>query len=280
MSGNMKLADAMREGRSLSLTVIDMHAHVGRYSAFYAPHPDAAGMVEVMDAVGVAVTAISSHGGWAADAAEGNAETARATAEYPTRLLGYAVASPHYPGLILDELTRCFDEYGFKMIKIHPGAHTYPLTGPNYEEVYRFAAEHRAPVLTHTWEREPYSSPDLAAEVARRHGDVVFLWGHSGALSFDRAIELAADLPNVYLDLACSQVFKGQVEYFLSRISVDRILFGSDFSFISQPQQIAKVVFADIAEADKEKILYGNAARLLESIGITVGRSGASARRL
>ena len=280
MSGEMKLADVMREGRPLPLPVIDMHAHVGRYASFHAPHPDARGMVEVMDAVGVAVTAISSHGGWAADAAEGNAETARAAAEYPSRILGYAVASPHYPQLIPDELTRCFDEYGFKMIKIHPGAHMYRLTDPNYEAVYRFAAERRAPILTHTWEKEPYSSPDLAAEVARRHPGVIFLWGHSGALSFDRAIELAAGLPNVHLDLACSQVFKGQVEYFLNRTSVDKVLYGSDFSFIALPQQVAKVVFADIAEADKEKILYGNAARLLQSIGITVGRSGASVRQL
>lgn len=269
MTRTDSLIDAMLHGKPLPLRVIDIHGHMGLLNVFWMPHSDAGGMVEEMDALGVAATAVSSHSAISSDMSVGNDEVARACAQFPGRFIGYAVADPHYPELVEDELRRCFEVHGFKMIKLHPGIHMYPLTGKLYDRIYGFAEERGAPILTHTWHGEPSCSMEVAAEVARRHPGVTFLWGHSGGSVYDKALDLAAELPNVYLDLASSVVQNGQLELFVSRAPVERIVFSSDVPFLSQPQQIAKVVFADIPESAKRKILRDNAAVILENAGIT-----------
>jgi len=268
MTRHDSLVDAMRGGRPLPFPVIDIHAHIGLLNVFWMPHSDAAGMLAEMDALGVAAAAVSSHCAISSDAATGNDEVARACRMFPGRFIGYACANPHYPDLVVDELKRCFDTHGFRMIKVHPGTHIYPLTGPLYRKVYEFAEERGAPILTHTWHSDPTCSPEVAAEVARRHSTVTWLWGHSGGSAFDRTLELACDLPNVYLDLASSFVVNGQMELFLSRVPAEKVVFSSDMPFLSLPQQVAKVVFADIPEAAKRKILHDNSAGILESAGL------------
>jgi len=52
---------------------------------------------------------------------------------------------------------------------------------------------------------------------------------------------------------------KGMVEALVRDLGADRVLFGSDMLGRSLASQLAKVVFADIPEDQKERILYGNA---------------------
>lgn len=269
MTKTDRFADAMLHGRPLPLPVIDIHAHMGFYHAFWMPHSDAAGLVSEMDALGVVATAVSSHAAISSDVSVGNDEVARACAAFPGRIIGYATADPHYPDLVVGELKRCFDVHGFRMIKIHPGVHMYPLNGKLYEKVYKFAEERSAPILTHTWHADPNCSMEVAAEVARRHPGITWLWGHSGGSVYEKALDFAAELPNVYLDLASSLVVNGQLELFVSRAPVERIVFSSDMPFLSLPQQVAKVAFAQIPESAKRRILRDNSAAILEAAGVT-----------
>jgi len=268
-AGYGPLAEAMLHGRPLTEPVIDIHCHIGQYYVFYAPDQDARGMIDVMDAVGVKHAAVSAHISWAAEAALGNDLVAAACRSYPGRFIGYASANPNYPETVLDELKRCFDELGFRLIKLHPSVHQYRLIDKVYELVFEFAEKRGAPILTHTWDRDLHCSLEMAAEVSRRHPAVTFLWAHASS-SFDRAYELAADLPNAYLELCYSVVLNGQLEYFLKSAPPEKVLFGSDFSFISLPQQLARVVFAKVPESVKRKILYENSARILEAAGVAL----------
>ena len=56
----------------------------------------------------------------------------------------------------------------------------------------------------------------------------------------------------------------GLVEYFVDNVPLERIVFGSDCPWMPMGQQIGKVVFADITEAQKKAILVENPARILE----------------
>ncbi|MHC4715038.1 MAG: amidohydrolase family protein, partial [Planctomycetota bacterium] len=151
---------------------------------------------------------------------------------------------------------------------VHPSVHQRVITDPAYERVFAFAGEKGMPVLTHTWVGDPHCSPELCADAAERFPSVTFVWGHSGGSDQKAALELAAPLPNVYLELACSTVFYGQLEHMLKRFPAERILYGSDFCFISLPQQLAKVALADVSDAVKSLILRENSARILEAAGI------------
>ena len=46
----------------------------------------------------------------------------------------------------------------------------------------------------------------------------------------------------------------------------EKILFGSDCYFFSMTQQIGKVLGADLSDDEKQKILSGNALRILERV--------------
>jgi len=265
-----KFAEAMLAGKPLPLPIIDMHGHLDELAAYYIPGPDAASMVKVMDSLGVQAIAVSAHAAISADYRLGNDFVAKAVKDFPGRFIGYAVANPHYSSEIEGELDRCFDKHGFRLIKLHPGSHRYPLTGPWYEPAYEFAAKHRMPILAHTWEDDPHCKPDIAAEAARRHPDVTLIMGHSGAPSFEKALDHAVAIPNLYLDLGCSRVFSGTIEYFVKRAPVEKIIYGSDLPFLSMPQQVAKVAFAAVSEADKRKIFRENAIRLLTAAGLKV----------
>ena len=55
----------------------------------------------------------------------------------------------------------------------------------------------------------------------------------------------------------------GLVEMAVRELGADRILYGSDCGGRSFASQLAKVTSADIADADRKKILGGNLRKLL-----------------
>ncbi len=255
-------------GKPMEFGVIDIHAHIGALGIFHAPRPDAAGMLDVMERTGVKLACISANDAILADMAIGNDLAAAAMRKYPGRFAPYAVANPNHPARVIGELKRCFDEHGFRMIKIHPSVHCTRLTDPAYDAVFDFAARRGAPVLTHTWQGDEHCGIDIAAETAQRHAGVSFLWGHSGGGEVRRALEAAAGLANVYLELAASQVWSGRIETMTGNFPVERIVWGSDFPFISLPQQLGQVVFARISDEAKRMILSDNAQRILTAAGV------------
>ena len=52
------------------------------------------------------------------------------------------------------------------------------------------------------------------------------------------------------------------IELFVKEIGADRIVWGSDAPCFSMSHQIGKMLFARIADTDKRKIIYDNAAAL------------------
>jgi predicted TIM-barrel fold metal-dependent hydrolase len=73
-------------------------------------------------------------------------------------------------------------------------------------------------------------------------------------------------LPNVTIDLGGFDPTAGVVEMAVRELGARRILYGSDVPGRSFASQLAKVVGADIAEADRRLILGENLRRLLTPI--------------
>jgi len=256
-----------RRGEPLTdVEIIDAHGHLGPYGGFYVAGADAKGMVEVMDEVGIDAVCISSHTAISSDWQLGNDLTAAAAREFPGRFLPYATINPTFPEDVVKELERCFNELGMRMIKLHPGTHDYPLDGKNYQPVYEFAREHNALILTHTWEGSKTCNVAVAIKAADKFPGVNFLMGHSGGPSgYEKMMEAAKVRENVYLDLACSRARLGQVEMFVEEVGAEKVLYGSDISFLAAPPQLGKVVFARISFEDKKKILAENFKRITKT---------------
>ena len=76
------------------------------------------------------------------------------------------------------------------------------------------------------------------------------------------AADLAVKYPNVLLDTAGDCYTLGLIEYLVGRVGADRILFGSDMTWIDPRTQLGMIFDAYVTTVDKQKILHQNAARL------------------
>lgn len=246
----------------LPCDVVDAHAHLGPYSHFFIPDPDADTMVGVMDRTGTTVAVLSANRAIQQDAHRGNDETLAAVDAHPARLRGYAVVNPwQNPER---ELARVHEDTRWVGLKVHPSLHHYPVTGRRYDPVWQFAQDTGCPVLSHTQHGSAYDTPELFDAVAERYPHAEIIMGHSGITpaGVDAAIAVALRHPHAHLEICGSHMTSQLIADMVHVAGQDRVLFGSDFPFIDQRMSLGRVACSDLPGAVKADILAGNARRL------------------
>jgi uncharacterized protein len=245
--------------------IIDVHAHMGPNYNMHIPAREPGQMVRIMDLCGIAKTVLSPNLSWDSDLVFANSMMLDAIAAYPGRIYGACAVNGHYPELSGDELERCFAKPGVSMVKIHPAVSKCRLDDKRMNGIYEFASRRKLCILVHTWlDNDAYGNMDLFAGVARSHPDIAWIMGHSGGPYGSRhAVELADEVPNIYLDLTLSMCPARQVEFFVKEAGSERVLFGTDNPFLDPRPQIGRVALADISLRDKVNIFGANARRLI-----------------
>ena len=242
---------------SLGIFIFDCHGHVGP-----VPTQSVAGdggeeiLVRMMDLVGIDRIAASHMLGICGDTLEGNRLGLACAQRNPGRILHYPVYDPNLaPEAMMADMARYLDDPTTAGIKLHPMWHGTRPDDPRYDPIFEAAAERCLPVLVHTWGAEEV----LAAErIGRRFPGLALLIGHSGGAdirAIDQALASAAAVENLYLDLTMSLTYDGLLEYMLAKVPVERILYGSDMSYMDPRTQIGRVVFSRIGDAAVERIL-------------------------
>ena len=249
-------------GRQPQYRVVDVHAHLGPYSLFYIPDPDAATMVSVMDRTGTEVTVVAANRAIQQDAHLGNSQALAAVDAHPGRIAAYAVINPWQDPE--RELERLAADERFVGIKVHPSLHKYPVTGARYAAVCAFAEETGCPVLSHSEHRSAYDAPSLFEAVAAKYPRAPIILGHAGITpaGVDEAIEAAARYESLWLEVCGSQMTGPLIQEMIDRVGSRRVLFGSDFPFIDQRMSLGRVVCAPLTDGQRQDVLSGNARRL------------------
>lgn len=255
----MKLEDTVFAGQPLPLKgIMDLHTHMGRNIRFPIAGSDSDSMVRQMDRVGVERMVCAHQAVMSAEVVFGNNEVLKAMKRHPGRILGYAGVFPVNDRLGIEEAKRCL-EAGMVGVKMH-SVNRIPYTSESYAAIWEFADAGRLPVLLHTW-----GQIDSLEPVFSKYRKAQILLAHSGSTDVESYIRAARKFRNVYLELALSLSKYGLVEYFVEQVGSRKVVFGSDMPWISLGQQIGKVLFADITEAQKKDILVNNAARILKT---------------
>jgi predicted TIM-barrel fold metal-dependent hydrolase len=246
--------------------VVDVHAHAGPWSWEYKPGTELEAVLRVMDRTGVDRMCINATeavlGG---DHIRANEELSAELRRYGERFRGFAVVNPHFRDCAA-YIDHCVEDLGFRGIKIHPRTHRCAVTDPKYRPVWEASERHGVPILCHTGEGQPYSEPDQFHEVAPRYPGGIFIVGHTGETfaGMQQCIELASRHANIYLEISGWLFMKwGYLEYLARRVDPQRILFGSDYSWIDLRYALAMVLFSRLGEEEKSRILGGNSLRLL-----------------
>ena len=258
-----EILDRWRAGEGLpGVLVVDGHAHVGEWphgANYETVEEMVGGAPAVMDANGVDAACVLGGGYMSSgqDYTLGNDTLLEFVRGAPGRLIGFAHVNPNdrLEDLVA-ELERV-EAAGLRCIKlINSNQQGYPGEGPKLMAVYRFAAERNVLVVNHHW------TNDEAASIARQFPSVDFILAHYGR----GQDPLLKEFPNVFANI-WNLGSLGFLERGIRNVGPEKFLFGSDAFMNPISVGIGLVVYADIPDGHKRRILGLNQARLLEKVG-------------
>ena len=234
-------------------------------------------LIRRMDEDGVDVSVVMGIGWTDVELARAaNGYLIEAVGKYPDRLVGLAGVNPAWGKEAVEEARRCA-EAGLRGIgELHPDTQGYDLgdldTMAPLMEVVR---EHGLIVTTHSSEpvgREYPGKgktwPDVLWRFIRNFPDATIVCAHwgGGLPLYGLMPEIADGLGHTYFDSAATTLlYDARIfETVASVIGPERILMGSDYPLVRARKVIGQVESSGLSRSEKDVVLGGNAARLLE----------------
>ena len=152
-------------------------------------------------------------------------------------------------------------------IKLHPSLSRFRVTDAEFAPALELAAAKDLLVLVHCGRWQEMASYRFALDAAAAHPGVRFLLAHAGGDTpplATAAAEMVVErkLENVWFDFAGLREY-WVIERNVARLGADRYLFGSDYNLAHPGMYIGAVRGMALSDADRERILGGNARALL-----------------
>ncbi len=280
--------------------IVDIHTHIfpdkiaaaaiSKLSAASGilPNTDGTtrGLLDSMDRAGVDLSVILPVATAKEQVDKINSSAMRLNEAYAEKgLFSFGAMHPDYGGGIRRELNR-LRENGIKGIKIHPVYQSTDIDDIKYLRIFDCAAELNMTVVTHAgldigFPDAVHCSPTQILRAMRQIGDFKFVLAHMGGWqNWEEAQEIFADT-KVYIDTAFSfgkfnstpagkdkndkikMLNEDALMKFVKIFGAERILFGTDSPWAEQKEAVNFIKNSPLADADKEKILGGNAQKLL-----------------
>jgi predicted TIM-barrel fold metal-dependent hydrolase len=186
-------------------------------------------------------------------------------------LIPFCSINPFLVADLAGELERYVTEMGFRGLKLYPTYQHFYANDNRLYPLYAKAQELGIPVMMHTGSslfrgaRLKYGDPLYMDDVAVDFPDLTLLMAHSGrGFWYDRAYFLAKLHANMYMEISGLPPQK-LLDYFpeLERVA-DKVVFGSDWPGMPHIKRNIELIRGlPLSEEAKEKILGGNAARIL-----------------
>ena len=207
-----------------------------------------------------------------------NEEIAAVAHEHADVLIPFASIDPHKGRRGVDEARRLIAEHGVRGFKFHPNAQAFFPNDRMAYPLYEVIEEAGLPALFHTGQsgvgsglpggggvRLKYSNPMHVDDVAVDFPDLTIVLAHPSFPWQDEAIAVAMHKPQVYIDLSgwSPKYFPPQLVHHANTLLRERVLFGSDYPFITPDRWLADFEALDIRPEVRPLILKENAVRLL-----------------
>src|SRR5258708_38572062 len=221
---------------------------------------------------------------WDAETATGlppltNDEVAGAVKKYPKQFVGFASVDPWKGRHAVDEMERAITELGLIGAKFHPGIQAFYPNDTRFYPLYEKISELGIPALFHTGTnglgagtpggmgvKLDYTRPIYLDAVAADFPDLTIIGAHPSWPWHEEMIAIVQHKANVFNDLSGWSP-KYTPESLLRDAATrlqDRILFGSDYPFITPQRWLKDFDALDYFKPEvREKILWRNAHKLL-----------------
>lgn len=185
-------------------------------------------------------------------------------------LVPFGAIHPFQPDLE-DELDRLISA-GVKGVKAVPFLQSFYPDDPSCDRLYEAVAERDMVLLLHAGKvpedlPEFFGTPDRFARMVERHPDLVVVLAHLGGWEMWSGVRehLLPAGENVYFDTAyiSPSLTPDEAGDLISEIGADRVLFGTDYPWTDQAEEIEFVGEMDLSDREKRLILSENARKLL-----------------
>ena len=259
--------------------IIYIHGHLGNINQAPFWAADAKKLEAYCDEAGVDLLCLSSSKSLMYDTSEGNAELDMALKK-TKMFLGYVVVNPVFPETA-QELHLLKENPKFCGVKIHPDYHGYDLASPSIIKFLDGIADQVKLMLIHVscMPGTGFADAVRVANFAKRHPKTNFVLAHMAGIyqngnypyfpNLKGCEDVAAmQLDNVYIDTAhyLMYVYPGVMARMVELAGAGHIVFGTDTPLQGPMQMkfaIETIQALNISKADKGKILYGNAKKIL-----------------
>ncbi len=189
------------------------------------------------------------------------------------RILPFCSVHPADGAVALAEIDRVADA-GARAVKLHPNTQQFDVADPTVVEVVRRASQRGLPVLF-----DAYSPFDPAQAGKFVHlamgvpeGRLILAHAHGPRFPELLVYEILGRYPwwrrNVWIDLSATAAllagspFAEQFRWVLSKVGIDRLLFGSDYPLDDPAAAVRAIVALGFRPSEERRILYDNASEL------------------
>lgn len=239
--------------------IIDAHAHLDVVeSAGWDDSPEK--LLRLMEGAGIEKTVVTSYG----DTPGPNPSVERLRGyveEYPDRFIGFPRLDPRYGDEAAEVFERAMEDDGMRGLKLHPVSYGSPLFEEPTLRLLEMAADIDVPVLIHSGDRLG-ALPQQVSEAAR-HTDATLLMGHIGGYFNAReALAAAREHENIVLETSAFP-YPRVIQDAVDEIGAERVVYGSDMPPANPVVELKKVEVLDLTDEQRERILWRNAADML-----------------
>lgn len=241
--------------------IIDMHTHV--WGGRYEPHTqDLIANCERYGINKIIVSGIARQYPNEAEIEQHNNDIVRFRKERPDLVEGYVYVNPRHANAE-DVLRRGVEEDGMVGLKLWIASYCDdPLVYPLVERCIRLDV----PILLHAFHKAVNQLTDETtgvhvASLADRYPEAKLIMAHLGGNAY-HGIKAIRDKPNVWTDFSGSLFGREDIDYAVSQLGSDRVLFGSDMPGCSFITNYAQVQEADLTPRQREDIYSNNAVKL------------------
>jgi len=240
--------------------IIDTHAHLDVLeSAGWDDSPEK--LLHLMDRAGIEKTVVTSYGD--TPGPHPSVDRLRQYVDaHPDRFIGFPRLDPRYGDEAAAAFERAVTDDGMGGLKLHPVSYGAPLFGEETLRLLEMAADFGVPVLIHSGDRLG-ALPQQVGEAARRT-DATLLMGHIGGFFNAReALAAARRHENIVLETSAFP-YPRVVQDAVDELGAERVVYGSDMPPGNPIVELEKIEVLDLSEEQRERILWRNAADLLD----------------
>ena len=200
-----------------------------------------------------------------------NDTTLSAVKRYPTKFIGFASVDPHAKDEAIKEVSRAVKELGLVGLKIHPLVSHIPINHPNVLAIVETARDLDIPVVFHVDSPDLHTANETQEAVDKQQNwansyfldDVVAVYNSPKLWAAHMGGVTRKSLQESKISFQTTGARIQTIEYAVSTVGAERIMYGSDYPFFSPLDELSKVWQANISDTARLNILGENVQKLL-----------------